>query len=261
MRNNARLCERWVTMEVFHSNVLAAYPARFSSFKDPNFKEEFAEFSIEFVKRYNPEYYFVGNEVDEYLWTHPNDIGAFKEILEYTRERIHQESPNTKVGFTVTYHDAMRNNATYITQELADAVDIIGYTCHGYHDLFIYDNVSIGKQYLDALETVVPGKPFAVVETGWSSSPMLNSSEDLQAEFAEAYFDYLKSTDAEFVVWLTMHDGDDCTENAESFLIDLPEVKENPEFMEAFKEYMCKLGLKQNDGTPKKSWEVWQNRT
>lgn len=250
-----------VTMEVMHSNVLAQYPDRFESFTDPGFREEFAEFSVDFVKRYDPDYYFIGNEVDEYLWTHADEIDDFKGIVSYTRDRIHEEHPGTKVGFTVTYHDALRNNATYITQELADSADIIGYTSHGYHDLFVYDNVSIGKQYLQDVGSVVPGKPYAIVETGWSSSPKLDSSEKLQAEFSEYFFDYLNTTDAEFIVWFTLHDGDDCTENAESFLIELPEVKEDKEFMEAFKEYMCRLGLKKNDGSPKKAWEVWEKRT
>ncbi len=250
-----------VVVGVIHTNVLGEYPSRYSSFDDPGFKEDFAEFSAEFVKRYKPDYYFVGNEVDDYLWNHRDKLPAFKELLSQTRDRIKEESPSTKVGFTTTYHDALTHNATGIIVELSDEADLIGYTCYGYHGTFVFDNVSKGLAYLDELETVVPGKPFAVVEAGWSSSTLLESSEEKQKEYAEGFFEYLETTDAEFVNWFALHDGVDCTEGAESFLVDMPEMKENDEFMVPFKEFLCSLGIQNSDGTPKKAWQTWQDKT
>jgi len=250
-------------VEVIHTNVLSKYPDRFQSFDDPGFKEQFADFSAEFVKRYKPDYYFVGGEVDDYLWNHREKIPAFKELLHATREKVKAANPSTKFGFTVTYHDALRNNATDIAQTLAPEADIIAYTNYGYHDLFVFDNVSLGAEYLDGVKDIVPGKPYAIIETGWSSSTLLNSSEERQAEFAKEFFSFIKSneTEAEFVKWWGLHDGKNCTDGARSFLTEMPELENNTQFMAPFTEYLCSLGLKRYDGTPKKAWEVWQKNT
>ena len=250
-----------VTLSIIHTTVLGQYPPQYSSFDDPGFKEEFSDFAAEFAARYHPDYLFVGNEVDDYLYAHRDKIPAFKEILSETREKVHAVSPNTKVGFTTTYHDAKSHNATDIIVELAPEADIIGYTVYGYHDMFVFDNVSLGRFMLDDVKNIVPGKPYAIVETGWSSSSMLSSSEETQAQFAGEYFSFVETTDAEFVNWFSLHDGKDCTDAANSFLTDMPWVEEDEEFMVVFKEYLCTIGLKESDGTPKQAWGVWEWNT
>ncbi|MEW6035381.1 MAG: hypothetical protein AB1529_02095 [Candidatus Micrarchaeota archaeon] len=247
-----------ITISVIHTSVLGAYPSRYSSFDEPGFADEFAGRSAGFAARYKPDYLFVGNEVDDYLYSHRDKVPAFKEILRKTRERVHEASPGTKVGFTTTYHDAISHNATDIIGELAEEADIIGYTSYGYHDLFMFDNVSRGEEYLDAPAAIVPGKPYAIVETGWSSSFLLNSSVEKQEEFAKAYFARLNDTDAEFMTWFALHDGSDCTAAAESFLTDAQYLKNDAAFMSVFKEYLCSPGIKYSDGTPKKAWSAWQ---
>ncbi|MEW5996360.1 MAG: hypothetical protein AB1657_02065 [Candidatus Micrarchaeota archaeon] len=250
-----------ITFNIIHTSVLGQYPDKYSSFSDPGFRGEFSDFAADFAERYHPDYLFVGNEVDDYLYAHRDKIPAFREILAETREKVHAVSPETKVGFTATYHDAVKNNATDIIVELAPEADLIGYTVYGYHDLFVFDNVSLGRYMLGDVKNVVPGKPYAVVETAWSSSLLLSSSEGRQAEFAEEYFSYLESTDAEFVNWFGLHDGKDCTDDADTFLTDAPWVKEDEEFMVPFREYLCTIGLKSSDGTPKQAWGVWQENT
>jgi len=250
-----------VTLSIIHTNVLGQYPDKYFSFSDPGFKEEFSDFAADFAERYHPDYLFVGNEVDDYLYAHRDKIPAFKEILSETREKVHAVSPDTKVGFTTTYHDAKTNNATDIIVELAPEADLIGYTAYGYHGMFVFDNVSLGRFMLEDVKNIVPGKPYAIVETGWSSSSLLSSSKAKQAEFAEEYFSFVETTDAEFVNWFSLHDGRDCTDAANSFLTDLPQVKEDEEFMTVFKEYLCTIGLKMSDGTPKQAWGVWEENT
>ncbi|MFH1222074.1 MAG: hypothetical protein V1492_03245 [Candidatus Micrarchaeota archaeon] len=250
-----------IVMEAIHTNTLGRYPSKYTSFDQPGFKEDYAAFSVAFVKRYHPDYYFLGNEVDDYFYTHREQLPAFKELLRYTREKIKQESPTTKVGFTATYHDAIKNNDTDIIQNLAEDADIIGYTDYGAHDLFVFDNVSRGIEYLDGPKTIVPGKPYAIVEAGWSTSAVLNSSEDKQADYARGFFAYLNNTDAEFVNWFNLHDDTDCSAVAGTFLTESPQLKGDAEFLGIFKEFLCNFGLKKADGTPKKAWQVWQENT
>ena len=246
-----------VLMNVIYVNLLGDYPPEFQSFDDPGFKEAFADFSVDFVERYKPDYYFIGGEVDIYLNSHRDQIPAYKELLAYTYKEIKEASPETQVGFVVTYHYSTANNATDIIETLAPEVDLIGYTVHPYEENFSYKNVSRGLEALEDVKNVVPGKPYAIIETGWSSSPLLESSEEKQVEFLDDFFSFYESSDAEFVIWFSLHEFSDCSEYAEKHLADL-DPRPDEEYVEFFKEYMCSTALIRTDGTPKKAWAAWQ---
>jgi len=244
-----------ILMSVIYVNLLGEFPPHYESFEDPGFKEEFAEFSVDFVERYEPDYYFIGGEVEIYLNAHRDEIPAYKELLAYTYKEIKKARPETQVGFVSTYHYSTANNATDIIQTLAPEVDLIGYTVHPYEQEYSYKNVSRGLEALEDVKNVVPGKPYAIVETGWSSSSLLESSEEKQVEFLYDFFQFYESSDAEFIIWFSFHELSDCSEAAERHL---DGMDMDPEYVERFEEFMCSSGLKRTDGTPKKSWTVWQ---
>jgi len=158
--------ESVVVMNVIHTNVLGRYPPTFNSFVDPGFKEGFATFSVEFVNRYKPDYYFIGGEVDIYLDMHRGEIPAFKEVLGHAYQEIKKVSPETKVGLVVTYHYARDYDALDIIKTLAPECDIIGYTVHPYEDDFIYNDVSRGMKYLNEVRDVIPGMPVSAKVKG-----------------------------------------------------------------------------------------------
>lgn len=245
-------------MNVIHTNVLGEYPPEYEHFADPGFKEDFAEFSVEFVERYQPEYYFIGGEVDIYLSEHRDEIPAFQEVLSHAYQEIKAASPETQVGLVTTYHFARDFGALDIITTLAPEVDIIGYTVHPYTDNYNYRDVSRGLQYLNEVPDVVPGMPFAIVETGWNSSELLDSSEELQAEFVRDFFTFAESGGAEFIIWFSLHDQGDCTEAAATHLEPLPHLQADEEYVRAFEEFMCIFGLKNSDGSPKQAWHVWK---
>ncbi|MFC2045220.1 hypothetical protein ACFLUH_00880 [Chloroflexota bacterium] len=247
-----------VVMNVIHTNVLGEYPPEFESFTDPGFKEGFAEFSVDFVDRYQPDYYFIGGEVDIYLNEHRDEIQAFQEVLSYAYHAIKSASPETQVGLVVTYHYARDNGAIDIIQTLAPECDIIGYTVHPHLENFSYRDISRGLEYLNEVPGVVPDMPFAILETCWSSSVLLESSEELQAEFVHDFFSFVDSGGAEFVIWFSLHDQDDCSEAARTHLEPLPHLLEDEQYIRFFKEFMCSPGLKNTDGSPKQAWYVWQ---
>jgi hypothetical protein len=247
-----------VVMNVIHTNVLGKYPPEFNSFVDPGFKEGFADFSVEFVNRYNPDYYFIGGEVDIYLDKHRDEVPAFKEVLAHAYQEIKKASPETKVGLVVTYHYARDYDALDIIQTLAPECDIIGYTVHPYEGDFLYSDVSRGLKYLNEVRDVVPGKPYAIIETGWSSSALLDSSEDKQAEFVHDFFSFVDAGNAEFVIWFSLHDQGDCSEAARIHLEATPHLQVDEAYIEAFEEFMCSPGLKNSDGSPKKAWHIWK---
>jgi hypothetical protein len=245
-------------MNVINTNVLGEYPPEYKSFTDPGFKEDFAAFSIEFIERYQPTYYYIGGEVDIYLSQHRDEIEPFRELLGYTYQEIKAACPETKVGLVVTYHYARDNNALDIIRTLAPEVEIIGYTVHPYLDTYSYRDISRGLEYLNEVSGVVPGKPFAIIETGWSSSELLDSSEELQAEFVPDYFSYVENGGAEYVIWFCLHDQDDCSEAVKTLLEPVPQLQEDEEYIRHFEEFMCTFGLKHSDDSPKAAWYEWQ---
>jgi hypothetical protein len=247
-----------VVMNVIHTNVLGKYPPEFESFTDPGFKEAFAEFSVAFVERYQPEYYFIGGEVDIYLDGHREEFPAFQELLGYAYREIKKSSPETEVGLVVTYHYARDYDALDIIRELAPDCDILGYTVHPHLENFSYRDISRGLEYLNEVPDVVPGKPFAIIETCWSSSALLESNEELQAEFVHDFFSFVDSGGAEFVIWFSLNDQCDCSEAARTHLEPLPDLMENEQYVRFFEEFMCSPGLKYADGSPKKAWHIWQ---
>ncbi len=247
-----------VVMNIIHSNVLPEYPRGYKSFADPGFKEDFAEHSVELVKRYQPDYYFIGGEMDIYLDMHRDEIPAFKEVYDYAYGEIKQASPDTRVGPVFTYHYARDYDALDIIRTLATECDIIGYTVHPYEGDYLYSDVSRGLLYLNEVRDVVPGKPYAILETGWSSSTLLDSNEDKQAEFVHDYFSFVDTSDAEFVIWFSLHDQTDCSEFARVHLAAVPHLQLDEDYVEAFEEFMCSPGLKNPDGSPKKAWHVWK---
>jgi hypothetical protein len=245
-------------MNVIHTNVLGKYPPEFDSFVDPGFKEGFAEFSVDFVERYQPDYYFIGGEVDIYLNNHRDEIPAFQEVLSHTYREIKKASPETIVGLVVTYHYARDYDALDIIQTLAPECDILGYTVHPHLENFSYRDISRGLEYLNEVSEVVPDKPFAIIETAWSSSALLESSEELQAEFVHDFFSFVDSGGAEFVIWFSLNDQCDCSEAARTHLEPVPEMMEDEQYVRFFEEFMCSPGLKYADGSPKKAWYTWQ---
>jgi hypothetical protein len=247
-----------VVMNVIHTNVLGYYPPEFESFTGPGFKEEFAEFSVAFVERYQPDYYFIGGEVDIYLNEHRDEIPAFQEVLNHAYRAIKAVSPDTNVGLVVTYHYARDYKALDIIRTLAPECDIIGYTVHPHLENFSYRDISRGLEYLNEVPDVVPDEPFAIIETCWSSSVLLESSEELQAEFVHDFFSFVDSGGAEFVIWFSLNDQCDCSEAARTHLEPLPDLMEDAQYVRFFEEFMCSPGLKFADGSPKKAWHIWQ---
>ena len=67
---------------------------------------------------------------------------------------------------------------------------------------------------------------------------------------------FVESGGAEFVIWFSLHDQDDCSEAARTHLEPLPHLMEDEEYVRAFEEFMCTFGLMNSDGSPKKAWHT-----
>lgn len=166
----------------------------------------------------------------------------------------------TRVGVVISFRDAEKKGQWPLVKRLAEQVDLIGYTVYGYEDPgFRFGVPADGLRWLERLPEGVPGKPYAVVETGWNSAAVLDSNETEQAEFARLFVRHLATTRAEFVTWFLFQDGKDCSRTAKSFLGPLGALGAGKQ-IEIFKAFLCNFGLRRNDGTPKPAWEVFASR-
>lgn len=247
-----------VVISVINTTTLSQYPKGYKTFTQNGFAADYAEFVGEFAGRYKPNYIFIGNEVNTYLNDHKGEVSAFQNILKSSRDAIKKASPNTKVGVSVAYRDGIPDNFSLI-KKLSENIDVIGYTVYAFKDPdFQFGDPKEGIDMLKKVGKAVPGKPYAVIETGWSSSELLGSSEAEQAQFMRLLLDYIPTSDAEFINWFILQDGRDCSIPARAFLT--PEMKPQGNEFEIFKEFLCKFGAKNADGSDKEAWRVWKEK-
>ena len=246
-----------VTLAVIRATVLASYPAPYLSFTDPGFAEAFSDFAASFAARHDPTYLFVGNEANIYLRNHPADVDAYRDVIRLTREKVHAANPATRVGVVLHYSlPTPDSQELALLGSLADEADLVGYTAYGFRgdgSEMRFDDPTQGIRVLDALPSVLPGKPFAVVETGWNTSEYFGSSDALQTTFIRLLRSYARRSPAEFLSLFLYADGQDCTPVVLERLAD-PTFNPDPIQLAVFAEFLCRLGLRRIDGSAKEAW-------
>ena len=261
--------ERSVVVDIIRTNDIGEVPSDFDfkGFEDGELKERFSEFVVLFLDRYgeNITYIEIGNEVDIYLRDRRDEIATYREFYEYVYGRVKEAHPEVKVGTVFAYHAAKSSNSTDIIEELEDVGDFNAFTLYIYGPGFMFDrNVGEAREFFDEMDAI-SSKPFVVTETGWSTSPMLGSDEETQAEYVEEVFSILeeKKDRIEFLAWFDSNDIPDetCGLVAESFILEEQKEFVESETMEYFEEFICNLGLRTVDNEPKPGWFEWVERS
>ena len=246
-----------VTFDLIHSTVLSSYPAPYQSFTDAGFAEAFSDYAAAFAVRHAPTYLFVGNEANIYLETHPDEVGAYKQVIRRTREKVAATGSATRVGVVINYAGFMTEARTQLLRTLAEEADLIGYTAYGYRiqDSDIrFDDPGSAISMLEELPKLYPGKPFAVVETGWNSSARFASNESLQTDFVRLLRHHAERSQAEFIDLFLLQDGQDCTAAALGFSEPGTNPDPNSPEVQDLAEFLCRFGLRRADGSGKGAW-------
>ncbi len=235
----------------------ADFPAPFQALTDPGLVEAFSTFASQFAARYGLEYVFIGNEVNIYLDTHPEHIDEVAALIRRTRDKMRLVSPATRVGVIISHGYLAAHDQASLLRTLADEADLIGYTAYGYREngfSYEFNDPVEGMLELEEVPNDYPGKPYAIVETGWNTSTTLNSSEAMQTTFIRLLRAHLQTSEAEFVSLFLYEDGEDCTEVVQGF--NLPHLDPDPLSLQfrLFEDFVCNFGLKRSDGTPKEAW-------
>ncbi len=101
----------------------------------------------------------------------------------------------------------------------------------------------------------------AIVELGWSTAASLDGTQDDQAAFVQQAFEQLAAHQDRiaFLTWFSLHDGflENCEQSALTFIPHCPDLAADEVFMTDFVDFLCNMGLRENDGTEKLGWHVW----
>ncbi|MEM2866731.1 MAG: glycosyl hydrolase 53 family protein [Candidatus Hadarchaeales archaeon] len=211
-----------------------APPGITPSLSDSGFREAWVEEARRIAEEFKPEYFSLGNEVNDYFYLHPEDLDPYLSLLEEAYAAVKQVSSGTKVLVVLSYDHLLQNQQWGLLRELSSRVDVIGLTTYPYKtftspDALPQDYYSRAEQYTS--------KPIAFTEIGWSSS---ENSENLQANFLVRFLELTKDMNLEMVNWLFLH---------ETTVGGLLGHLSDPE--------IGTVALKRTDGSEKEVYRVW----
>jgi hypothetical protein len=196
----------------------------------------------------------IGNEIDSYLGTDENlwqqYTNFFREIAVYAKTKRANLVVGSKLGFggltTVAYN---------LSQELVAASDAVMLTYYPLEADFSVKNPDVVSNDFAKLVTLFPTKPIYILEAGYPSSTLLNSSEEKQATFVQNIFRVWDehATHIKLLDFLWLHDISPELVNELGNYYGLNDQK--------FKAYLATLGLRTFDGQDKLAFKQLQEET
>ena len=256
-QGNSRGLELLVGIKVIDTTVKAT-PADLTAaaFDSPELKRRFHTLIDALKPSINPHvrYLSIGNEVDAYLGAHPGQWDAYLRFYADAVSYVHSTLPGVQVGVTSTYGGASGSTAGRIAElnRLSD-VEILTYYPLGAG--YIPRPPSTVRADLAAMVTLAGKLPLVLQEVGYPSDARLGSSEQAQSAFVAEVLSAWRTAGAKIPLlnWFALHDftTDLCDQQTRYY--GLPN---DPNFGA----FLCSLGLRRADGTPKAAWQIMLDR-
>ena len=195
-------------------------------------------------------YLSVGNEVDVYLGQHPEEWEAYRSFLDDASAYVHSVAPWIQVGTTITFGGATGENAAQV-EALTASRDVLIFTYYPLEADFRPRPPDAPFTDFPRMIEMAGGRPVILQEVGYPSSEDLESSERAQAEFVEQAFLawQAEAEDIPFLNYFLLHD---LTPEMCGQLQDYYGLRNA-----AFEAFLCSLGLRHADGTPKEAWQTF----
>jgi hypothetical protein len=257
-----------VAFSVIHTSVKGEMPQGivYRDWDDPELARRFVDFLSRYIERYSDtiRYVEIGNEVNIYFQSFPEELDAFRVFYSRVVEKIRQTFPDIKVGTIIAYHILRQHKQEKMYRELSLG-DFESFTLYVYDNGFVFNHEPREIfEWLQDLEELTGDRAYALEEVGWSTAPTLEGSEPEQAEAVDAFFDYLHRAPArlEYMYWFILHETslDEGRKQARSFFEELDPAFEESPAMRRFVTFLSLMGLRNKDGTPKAAWHTWTRR-
>jgi hypothetical protein len=255
-----------LVIEFIHTSVLGDAPDDLAglSFSDPEYRERATAFAVAVAERYGDEldYLELGNEVNIYFNDHPEEMQPFLEFARQARDAIHAVRPDLPVGTVLAFHELINNGQLDLVDTFKFG-DFLAYTYYPHAPGFRYDgDPGIFVGVLDQMIERSGDMPFIIVENGWATAASLGGSEERQAEYIRDTFAALAQRRGAFGwhLWFGFHDGERsaCEQGGLTFMPPGTDPASLGDAWGAFVDYLCTLGLKHADDTPKLGWDVFK---
>lgn len=154
----------------------------------------------------------IGNEIDGYLSSHPDQVEPFKTFFTAAIQKIHTLSSTVKVGTIITFN-AVKNNPD-VFKPIISSGDFI---CYTYYPIDEHSSIPWQMRPVNQVEDDFAwmidnanGKSIAFTEIGYTSSPDHASSETQQSEFVDVMFrslaPHIRNKKVEFLYYHGMYD-------------------------------------------------------
>lgn len=195
----------------------------------------------------------IGNEIDPYFAAHPNEAADYSGLFAAGASRFRELVPGVRVSTTVTF-DGLRLLDSLL-KPLFDQSDFLSVTYYPMNPDFTFRDPDTAGSDFSRMISAAHGKEVILQEVGYASSPLNNSSEEKQARFFENVFRQLAAHRGVIVGanFLFMSDFSD------TVVADLARYY-NLANAERFKSFLKTLGMFDDKGRPKKSWEVFRQQ-
>lgn len=199
------------------------------------------------AQEYQPNIMLIGVEINRYFEKSPDGFADFVNLYPDIYKAVKSVSPSTMVGsnFQLEYvkGKAMRTGVQHeahwnIIGQFQPTLDIVSFTVFPFFD---YDHPEeIPDDYFSEISEHTT-QPIMITETGWPTKPNPNvpdisASEDIQVEYFERLIELTNPLPLHTLIWAFQHD---------------PEIG----IANGLFDY---IGLKNNDGSPKKVFSEWQ---
>lgn len=197
---------------------------------DPKFRELWVAEARNMAQEFQPEYFALGNEINDYFYLHPADLPDYLTLFDEAYSAIKEVSSQTKVMVVFSYTHLIDNDQWPLFAEF-NRVDLFGLTTYPWQHFNQPEDIA--TDYYQRLGQYV-SKPIAFTEIGWAGA------ETEQAEFLVRFLELTAGMDIEMVNWLFLHEIEFSGIGASVF---------NPE--------SATIALKKADGTRKEIYDVW----
>lgn len=212
------------------------------------------QLSREIFKR--PEYFVIANEADVYFDKHPEEIDAFMGFAAAAKREIRSRFPQAVIGISVTYEGLHKGGqrADFIKRVIA-ASDAAFFTYYPVLDLKPTRPAQTPAQ-LDDIINAAQGKAVILQEIGYPSG-LAGSSPQLQADFFATIIPaIIKRPQIKLASIFALHDFDPKMCKILTGYYGFGGLLSLTPWVKDFRNFICTLGLREADGTPKPAWDA-----
>lgn len=226
-------------------------------FDDPVITERFARLLdavVPLLVEHDGFFISVGNEVDGWLETRPDEAPGFARFVAAARAYTHQLEPHLAVAATVT-DGGVQRDWEYLDDLLA-ASDAAAFTYYPLNDDFSVREPSAAAADIAQMVEAAGDLPVLFQEVGYPSgdlpTPGNGSSGEKQRQFMENFFAEVQQyPQVRFISVLQLSDWSDTV--CDLFVQYYTDQATLPQLHEM----LCSLGLLEYDGTPKPAFDTF----